>query len=72
MAEGYKKRDIKRTNNLIFLAWHTALLFRIKEIPDLEDLYIKDIEKKEQTDDEMLTVVKMLNAAYGGEVVYID
>lgn len=71
MAEGYSKRSIKRKNELIEVAWSTAYLSRVKEMPELESILIKELKpKKEQTDEDMLTVVKSLNAAFGGEVVY--
>lgn len=71
MAEGYSKRNLKRKNELTELAWSTAYLSRVKEMPELENILIKDLKPvKEQTDEDMLTVVKSLNAAFGGEVVY--
>jgi hypothetical protein len=71
MAEGYNKRHIKRSNELITLAWNTAALVRTKEMPELESILISDVIKEAQTDDEMLSIVKMLNAAFGGEVVEV-
>jgi hypothetical protein len=71
MAEGYNKRHIKRSNELITLAWHTAALIRTKEMPELKELLISEVEKKSQTPEEMLTIVKMLNTAFGGEVVEV-
>lgn len=71
MTEGYNKRHIKRTNELITLAWNTAALMRIEEMPELKNILISDVVKESQTDDEMLSIVKMLNAAFGGEVVEI-
>jgi hypothetical protein len=71
MAEGYNKRNIKHTNDLIALAWHTAALIRTKEMPELKELLISEVEKKSQTPEEMLTIVKMLNTAFGGEVVEV-
>lgn len=71
MAEGHNKRRIKRANELITLAWNTAALTRVKEMPELKDILVSDVVKKQQSDDEMLNIVKMLNAAYGGEVLEI-
>lgn len=70
MADGFSKRQKQRTNELIYLAWNTAALTRIEKMPELKDLYETVEPKKEQTDDDMLTVAKSLNAAFGGEVVY--
>lgn len=72
MSEGFRKRDIKNTNDLISLAWHTAVLTRTKEMPELKELLIKEEATREQTETEMFTMMQMLNTAYGGEVVYVD
>lgn len=70
MAEGFAKRKTNHTNELIYQAWHTAYLTRVEKMPELKDLYETIESKTEQTDDDMLTIVKSLNAAFGGEVVY--
>lgn len=44
---------------------------RTKEMPELKELLISEVEKKSQTPEEMLTIVKMLNTAFGGEVVEV-
>ena len=71
MAKGFNRRQINRRNELMFAAWHTAAIARQKTLPDLDDLLIDDkpAPHKEQTDDDMLNMCKMLNAMYGGEVV---
>lgn len=71
MAEGYYKRQIKRSNELITLAWNTAAMVRTPEFPELEDILAKDLEPvKKQTDEEMMAIARLLNAAFGGvEVV---
>ena len=53
----------------MYTAWHTAVLSRMKDIPPLRKLLQDEDEKHEQTDDEMMHMAKMLNAAFGGEVV---
>ena len=68
MVEGYKRRQKRKIDELIYVAWHTAVLSRQKEIPPLSTL-LNRIEKKEMTEQEMFEQVKMLNAAFGGEVV---
>lgn len=69
MVEGFKRQQKRRIDELLYLAWHTAVLSRQKEIPSLSSLLNKN-EKKEMTEQEMFEQVKMLNAAFGGEVVY--
>jgi hypothetical protein len=55
---------------MIFIAWHTAVLMRIKEMPSLNSLMQEEAEnKKVQTDEEMMAMCKILNAAFGGETV---
>ena len=55
------------------LAWHIAMLMRTdprKRLPKLETLlYRHKSSRKKQTPEEMLAVVKMLNAAFGGRVI---
>lgn len=71
MAEGYYKRHINRANELITLAWNTAAMVRVSDFPELKNILVSDIIKPQQSDDVMLNIVKMLNTAFGGEVVYI-
>lgn len=56
---------------MITLAWNTAALVRTEEMPELKNILISDVVKETQTDDEMLSIVKMLNTAFGGEVVEV-
>jgi hypothetical protein len=78
MVEGYVRKQkndyIIRHNQNAWLAWHTAALTRCKEMPELEKLFIdeKDLEpKKEQTTDQMIAMVRLINAAWGGEEVEV-
>ena len=74
MAEGYNRKTKRRSNELISLAWHTEAFARLKKLPSLKSL-IKDedgmAQHREQTDEEMMAMASMLNAAFGGEVVEI-
>ena len=69
IVDGFKRNQKRRVNELLYGAWHTAVLSRMKEIPPLNRLLQDTEEKKPQTDNEMLAMCKLLNAAYGGEVV---
>ena len=56
------------------LAWHTAYFSRVENdsFPSLQSVLIDEkstTEKKEQSPEEILAMVKVLNAALGGEVV---
>lgn len=65
-AEGYKRKQKEKYNDLIYLAWHTEAFARTEKLPSLDSLMR---EKHEQTDEEMMAMAKVLNAAFGGEVV---
>jgi len=74
MVEGYKRRTTRRTNELIYLAWHTEAFARQNPLPPIKTFLIDEDKpevKRTQTDDEMLSIVKMLNLALGGEVVEV-
>lgn len=73
MVEAYKRTEKHRTNELLYMAWHTALFERQKKLPALNTVLIDEQQKehRKQTVDEMIAVVKLLNAAYGGEEVTI-
>lgn len=50
-------------------SWMTAAFYRSKKMPKLEKL-LKDMDGKQaQTPEDMLEVVKRLNAKFGGTVV---
>jgi hypothetical protein len=74
--EGCRKREIKKTNDSIANAWHTAYLLRVDQFPDLKDILLNEDnikqEKHIQTDEEMMMKCRFLNAALGGDVVYIE
>ena len=73
MAEGYVRAQRRRTNELVYLAWHVAALSRQPKLPELQSLMQAedDHRKKDQTPDEMLAMVRMLNAAMGGVEVEV-
>jgi hypothetical protein len=73
MAAGYARAQRRRTNELVYLAWHVAVLSRQPKLPELSSLMQTedDSRKKDQTPDEMLTMVRMLNAAMGGTEVEV-
>lgn len=53
-------------NNRAWLAWHIASLMRQTKLPRLESLLVRK-PKRSQTPEEMLGIVRMLNAMYGGK-----
>lgn len=73
ICEAYKQKHTRHNNELISLAWYTAVLSRQEKLPELKSLLIDENtnESRQQTDEEMMAMCKILNAAYGGEVVEI-
>jgi hypothetical protein len=64
----YKQRQKEQSDFEIFLIWKNAWMNRcdLRHFPKLEDLI--DVEKPVQTADEMLSMIKGLNARLGGEI----
>lgn len=72
MIEGRARNKRSRLNELIFLAWHVEALARQKRLPALGSLLIEEkTTKKRQTDEEMMNMARLLNAAFGGEVIEV-
>ena len=69
MADGYNRRQKNMLDELMYHAWHSAALLRVNKLPSLKSLM--QTENKAQSVDDMLAMVKMLNAAFGGEVVEV-
>lgn len=67
MCKAKKRINKHRANELLSLAWHVALFERQKKLPALNTI-LQDEQKEhhKQTVEEMISVVKLLNAAYGG------
>lgn len=73
MVSGYQRKQTKHTNELLYVAWHVAAFSRQDRLPGLKSL-MQSVDSttsphKEQTTDEMLSMCRLLNAAFGGEVV---
>jgi hypothetical protein len=66
MLDGYNRCRKRQINDMIYTAWHTAVLSRVKDIPSLDSLMAGTERKKEQTNEEMMAMAKILNAAFGG------
>jgi len=73
MAKGYVRRATLRRNELIYTAWHAEAFARSKVLPNLDSLIQFDYEDtpKVQTEEDMVAMVMLLNAAFGGEVVEV-
>jgi len=65
---GAAKGRERRTDELIFLAWHTVALDRTKKLPNLQDVLSKQVpEKRRQSGEEMLAAMKGIFLAFGGD-----
>jgi len=74
MAKGFRKRQVHRANELLYLAWHTEALARMDPLPALKDLQLADGTdelKKGQTDAEMESRIRVLNAMFHGTEVEV-
>lgn len=70
MFKGEARRLEREHNDRAWLGWHIAALMRAKKLPKLEDLMHRGRARSvKQTPEQMLGIVKMLNAAYGGRVI---
>jgi hypothetical protein len=67
--KGYNDRLIRDNKEGLTLAYLTAAWGRSKKLPDLKKILKEDKPKKGQTPEDMLRVVKQLNAAFGGKEV---
>lgn len=70
----YARKQQEGFNDLICLAWHVEAFARQKKLPSLDSLLQKNDNKqphREQTDDEMMAMARLLNAAFGGEEITV-
>ncbi len=63
--QAFEEKEKEHSKEILIQAYYIEAFARMKKLPKLKDL-LK--EKKEQTDEEMLEVVKKLNAMMGGGV----
>ena len=75
MAQGYRRRQIKKRNELIYHAWHVEALSRQQKLPELKSL-MQNVERsadppKQQTEEDMIAMCKLLNVAFGGNEVVV-
>lgn len=72
LMEHFTKQQEEKTKELLWVTWNTAALIRVETMPEYEAwMKITKENPKEQTDEQMMAMARMLNAAFGGEVVYI-
>ena len=56
-------------DNMLYHAWHVAALSRQQKLPELSELLKSKPEQRKQTDDQMMAMARLLNAALGGKEV---
>lgn len=73
LIKHFTRQQEEKTKELLWVTWNTAALIRVEKMPDYDEWMniSKEKPKKQQTDEDMLNMARMLNAAFGGEVVYI-
>lgn len=74
-AEEYDKSKRDRMNELLYVAWHTAVFSRMQKIPALKEVLIdvqNPVERKQvQTPEQMAAACKILTAALGGKIIEV-
>lgn len=69
LASVKQQKEEQKLEYNVIQAWFTEYYHRVKKLPSLTEA-LEDLKpKKEQTVDDMLAVVKALNAKFGGKVV---
>ena len=65
------KEEINRNkiNELLFVAWHVEAFARQKKLPKLSKIITEKKKKQKQSSNDMLSVIRNINAALGGEEV---
>lgn len=66
----HNDKQKEKTKELRYLPYMISYLLRIETLPDYDE-WMEVKEKKTQTDDDMVTMARLLNALYGGEEVVI-
>jgi len=70
MLDGFTRRRTQTNNDLLYVSWHVAAFNRQKTLPSLKSILVENpTEHHQQTDEEMLAMIKIINAAFGGKVV---
>jgi hypothetical protein len=72
IVKGFQKRQIQKRNEMSAQAWVNAKLVRANKIPELSSILIsedKPVKPRVMTDEQMMAMAKVLNAAFGGEFV---
>ena len=69
--DGFLRAERRTINNLLYHAWHVAAFNRQKKLPELKSIMIDEDrpKPKKQTDDQMMAMARLLNAALGGKEV---
>ena len=73
IIKAHNKRQEEHTKELLWTTWNTAALIRTDIMPEYNNwmnINKGKPKKQKQTNEDMLNMAKMLNSAFGGEVVY--
>lgn len=66
------ERLMREQKDSLTIAWMTAYLHRVEKMPSLKEILGEDEQEVVMEQDEMLNMVKHLNAKFGGKVVEED
>lgn len=67
LLDGARRRLEREQNERVSLAWMTASLSRATRLPRLQSLLSQPARRRQQTWQEQLATVRMINAAFGGK-----
>lgn len=67
LLETYVEKEEKKTEYMITMAWLTANYTRADKLPSLEEVLGKKKQKEPQSAEQMFAMVKLMNAALGGD-----
>ncbi len=73
--DGWVRSLRRRENEIVETAWRTANFMNYRRLPDLKTLLLdidtRPVEKGEQTTEQMIAMVRMINASLGGTEVEV-
>jgi hypothetical protein len=69
LIKAYQERMKREHEQQVVNAYLTAYWHRVKKMPSLKEVLGHQTEKKKKTPEQMLEVVKQLNATFGGTVL---
>jgi hypothetical protein len=69
LVDAFKEKTKREQEFQVVTAYLTAYWHRVKKMPSMKEILKESEVKKKKTPEQMLDVVKQLNAAFGGTVL---